>query len=113
MQGAEWNLEDTLQSIYRLFKDSPARREDFTSATGCTVFGKKFCSHRWVENSSVVQRALEIWPNIETYVQQVEARSLPHPKNKSYSAVFAACADKLFCVKATFFCQSQVKSSHS
>ena len=57
VQGAQWNLEDTSQSIYRLFKDSPARSEDFTSATGCTAFGKKFCSHRWVESSSVVQRA--------------------------------------------------------
>ena len=53
-----WEVGQTLSSLYWLFKDSPARRQDFVSITGSSVFPKQFCSHRWVENVTVVERAL-------------------------------------------------------
>ena len=53
-----WEVGQTLSSLYWLFKDSPARREDFVSITGSSVFPKQVCSRRWGENVSVVERAL-------------------------------------------------------
>ena len=39
----EWDVEHTLTCLHWLFKDAPARREDYTSVTGSSVFGLKFC----------------------------------------------------------------------
>jgi len=58
---SEWNVEEVLSSLFWLFVDSPARKEDFTEITGSMVFPLKFCKHRWLENVPVVVRAQEIW----------------------------------------------------
>ena len=55
-----WHVEHTLTSLHWLFKDAPARREDFMSVTGSMLFPLKFCSHCWLENVPVAERALEI-----------------------------------------------------
>ena len=52
-----WNMNSVLRSFYKLFHDSPARRADYIEITDSNIFPKKFCSVRWVENTSVVQRA--------------------------------------------------------
>jgi hypothetical protein len=33
--AAKWNIADSLSCLRWLFKDAPARREDFTEVTGC------------------------------------------------------------------------------
>ena len=58
--AVNWNVNSTLKALYRILKDSPARRADYSSVTGSTLFPLKFCSTRWVENTSVAQRALKI-----------------------------------------------------
>ena len=45
--AAKWNIEDSLSCLRWLFKDAPARREDFTEVTECAQlytwnFGKFF-----------------------------------------------------------------------
>ena len=60
--AVNWNVNSTPRAFYRILKDSPARRADYSSLTGSTLFPLKFCSTRWVENASVAQRALEIYP---------------------------------------------------
>lgn len=45
-KGTEWNLDQYLLKEYKLFKDSPARREDFVAYTGSATFPSKFCNHR-------------------------------------------------------------------
>lgn len=42
----EWNLDRYLLKEYKLFKDSPARREDYVKYTGVDIFPSKFCNHR-------------------------------------------------------------------
>ena len=98
-----WEVGQTLSSLYWLFKDSPARREDFVSITGSSVFPKQFCSHRWVENVTVVERALEMWSDVKQYVATVKQGKAQTPKNKSFSVVAASCGDALFEVKANIF----------
>ena len=45
-----WKLVHLMRSLWQLFHDTPARREDFVKLTGSTVFPLKFCPHRWVED---------------------------------------------------------------
>ena len=66
--AAEWDVETFLSSVTWLFKDSPARREDYPSVTGSTSFPLDFCRHRWLENVPVVERAVEIIPFVVQYV---------------------------------------------
>ena len=38
-----WKLGHLMRSLWQLFHDTPARREDFVKLTGSTVFPLKFC----------------------------------------------------------------------
>ena len=57
---ADWEIEHTLSFPHWLFKDAPARCEDFKTLTGCTLLPKKFCQLRWIQNVPVMDRALQI-----------------------------------------------------
>ena len=70
------------------------------NASACEVFPKKFCSHRWVENVPVVERALDVWPHIANYVKAVKSGKLPNPRIKSFDVIARCCDDPLFIVKA-------------
>src|SRR3989442_10039569 len=63
-----WDINASLRAMYTLFKDSPARQDDYMALTGSTKFSKKFCQVRWVENAAVATRALEVLENVEKYV---------------------------------------------
>ena len=41
-----WKLDNFFSSIFKLFKDTPATRDDYTHVTGNSVFAFKFCKHR-------------------------------------------------------------------
>ena len=56
--STNWNIHSLLANLYWLFKDSPARREDFIQATGSMLFPLVFCAHRWVEYAVVAYREL-------------------------------------------------------
>ena len=45
-----WQVSSFLSSLYYLFKDAPARREDFVTISGSSLMPLKFVSHRWLEN---------------------------------------------------------------
>ena len=101
--AAGWTVQKTLSSLYWLFKDSPARREDYIKVTGSSVFPLKFCQHRWLENVSVAERALEVWPHIVKYVNAVKAKKVTDPKSKSYETISGSCCDPLMPAKIAFF----------
>ncbi|KAK7889018.1 hypothetical protein WMY93_024578 [Mugilogobius chulae] len=63
----------------------------------------RFCKHRWLENLSVSERALKIWPYVITYVELVQKGHLPDPKIKSFEAIKSCCKDSLFVVKLMIF----------
>lgn len=100
-KAAHWKINEFLRGLYWLFKDSPARRADFSNITGSKLFPKKFCTTRWVESSSAADRALEIFDNVQQYVQ---SQNVKLPINISVSSVKAACSDDLFKAKLAFFC---------
>ena len=52
---------------------------------------------------NVMERALEMWPHVEQYVQCVKSGTLPHPKNKSFEVVVSSCGDPFFVAKGSIF----------
>ena len=91
-----WSVNEFLRSIYGLFKDSPARRANFTDITGSTVFPLKFCQIRWVENVNVATRALELLTKVKKYV---EDKSVSLPNNVTCRNIKKACSDPLIRAK--------------
>ena len=98
-----WELETFFSSIFQLFKDTPARRDDYTKATGSSLFALKFCKHRWVENVPVAERTLEVLPHLRKYVKAVNDKKLPDPKTQSFDTVQKMLQDDLLEVKINIF----------
>jgi len=46
-EATMWNLKATMKGSFEIFKDSPARREDFISITGSTIFPLQLCPTRF------------------------------------------------------------------
>lgn len=102
-EASEWPAQKLLLALYHLFKDSPARREDYTKISGSSVYPLKFCSHRWLENVPVAERALQVWPNVRKYVKEVQAKKFTVPKCASYDVVVESMKDPLIIVKLHSF----------
>ncbi|XP_041858035.1 uncharacterized protein LOC121650545 [Melanotaenia boesemani] len=100
---AVWQVEKVLKALHYLFHCAPARREDFVLVTKCNTFPLPFCGHRWLENLPAVERAIEIWQYIITYVVQVKAKKLPNPRSSSYDTIAEARMDPLILAKLHFF----------
>ncbi|XP_067266323.1 uncharacterized protein [Chanodichthys erythropterus] len=81
----------------------PQPGEDFTSSTSSTTFPLPFCGHRWLENLPTVQRAIEIWPAIEKFVDQVKSKVVKNPGTSSYDTLSEARLDPLLQAKLHFF----------
>lgn len=101
--AADWDVETFLSSLYYLFKDSPARREDFQKVTGCSDMPLRFCKTRWLENVPPAERALEIWESVIKYVKAVEGKKIPNSKNKSFEVVQKCTKVALFPARLHFF----------
>jgi len=63
--ATKWDIQSVLRAVYTLFKETPARSEDYTTITGSDVFPRNFCSTRWLENVPVAERVLEMWPHLK------------------------------------------------
>ena len=102
IKATKWDTECFLSSCYYLFKDTPARREDFTKLTSCSTFPLKFVPHRWVENVPVIARVLDVLPALRQYKKAVDEKKLKNPDTKSFKHVADGCADPLLEVKLHF-----------
>lgn len=101
-ESINWDVEGFLTSIFSLLKDSPARREDYTNVGG-EYFPLKFVKHRWIENVSVCERALEIIPHFQKYIEYVEKGKFVKPTCKSFENVQNHIKDKLLPIKLNIF----------
>ena len=104
-KASEWGTSDVLSALHWLFVDSPARRDDFATITGSSIFPQKYCKHRWLENVPVAQRAMDIWPNVCVYVKAVSVKrnDYTEPSSKSYRVVKDAVVDRLMLSKLAAF----------
>ena len=78
-------IEKIFKGMWRLFHDSPARRDTYITINRSDQF-PLFCQTRWVEDVPVATRALEIWSFVVAVVEHFQA--LPSSRrpfsNKSY-----------------------------
>ena len=102
-KASGWDVDRFMGSAYWLFKDTPARREDYESTTRCKTFPMKFCQHRWLENGPVCERLIALLPHLEKYVKSVAEGKCPDPKTKSFDTVKQCVADPLLAGKLSFF----------
>ena len=81
-----WEIEQNFKGMWRLFHDSPARRDTYITINRSDQFPLMFCQTRWVEDVPVATRALEIWSFVVAVVEHFQA--LPSSRrplnNKSY-----------------------------
>ena len=101
-----------LNAMYKIFDESPAKRADYEQITTAieSDFALQFCSHRWIENARMAERAGNIW---EKYLQIIDFwKNLPKSKqpgqgkpgtNKSYDTLLKRASDLLVPVKLKFF----------
>ena len=101
--AAGWKVDKILSSLYWLFKDTPARRGDFEKVNKTAEFPLKYCQHRWLENVSVAERALKLWPAISNYVEAAKKKEVSCPQKKSFDAIAEAVKDHLMLTKIEFF----------
>ena len=64
-----WDIEVLLKALWNIFRDSPARRAVYKRVADTVVFPLKFCSHRWVEDGQVAERALQVRPSVSKVLQ--------------------------------------------
>lgn len=98
-----WNLDLFFSCIYRLFKDSPARAEDYKRLSVTGKMPVKFCRHRWLDNLPAVKRALAILDDLKLFVENVQNKKIPNPNNFSYNEMVKFLQDKFLAVKLHFF----------
>ena len=61
---------DTLfKTLHNLFDEPPAKR-DYTKITGSDILPLQLYCHRWLEDRSVAERALQIWLQITAYISE-------------------------------------------
>ena len=94
-----WKVHVFLRSLYYLFKDFPSRRSDYTNASKSWSFPLRFCAIRWVENSSVIKRALEVIPFVKLYVAAVDKKP---PDSQNFKKVKTALQDKVLIAQLGF-----------
>ena len=91
--------------MYKIFHQSPSRKGDYEKLT-IGDYPLQFCSHRWVENILVVERAIEVWDDIVTVVKfwMSDPKSKqPSLDSKSYTQLKEAITDPLIKTKCKFF----------
>ncbi len=102
----EWDCGKYLKSLHTLLKDVPARRADYEkSCRSEPQYPLKFCTHRWVENSKVVKRALEIHEDVKKFVSDVHAGKYNKKEidTDSFKRVESMIADPLLTAKLACF----------
>ena len=99
-----WKLESLLRSLWYLFVDAPARREDYETITESKVYPLHFCATRWLEDVPVAERAIQIWPAMVKYVTTAVAGPKSKvPNIQSFQTLKSNIQDPLITAKLQFF----------
>ena len=66
-----WHIDNLLRSLWYLFSDAPAKKEDFLKVSTSKKFPLQFCVTRWLEDVAVAERAILIWPDMQVFIAQI------------------------------------------
>ena len=105
MKESGWKPEKVLHAMWKIFDESPARRDIYIRETSCDVFPLHFCKTRWVEDGLVAGQAIEIWGYVTKVVKYwLSLCKSKQPKNNnSYNTLVEHCKDPLMIAKLHFF----------
>lgn len=105
IEALKWGIVEFLRFLFFLFENSPTRRGKYASDTLSTLFPLQFCSTRWVENQVVAQRAIEMLPHLDKWINIVrEDKKNPlNDGNKCFQVVSNFVKDKMALPKLAFF----------
>ena len=100
-----WHIDNLLRSLWYLFSDAPAKKEDFIKISESKKFPLQFCATRWLEDIAVAERAILIWPDVQKFITQICAGSKSKiPKSHSFTTLQGMTRDLLVPAKLQFFC---------
>ena len=103
-QKTKWGVDLILKALYKLFDESPAKREDCSAITGSNKFPLPFCGNRWVKDKKVAERALQIWPDVMVYIKEtIKKLKGEVPVSYSFTTIRSAVQDCLITAKLEFF----------
>ena len=74
VQKTKWGIDGVMNAMHNLFDESLLKEKYYWVLS----FPLPFCGYRWIEDKKVADRALDVWPNIPTYVNE----TLKKPKSK-------------------------------
>ena len=90
--------------MWKLFNNSPARRDLYINLNRSYNFSLMFCQMRCVEDKSVASRATGVWKLVVSVINH--CKSLPKskcPENKSYDLLVKHMTNNLMLMKFQFF----------
>ena len=105
MMETDWDIHKVLHAVWKLFDESPARRDVYIKEIGSEVFPLHFCKTRWVEDEIVASsRAIQIWPDISKVIRHwLSLAKSKRPQNKSFNVLVKHHTDPLMLIKLYFF----------
>ena len=105
VKATGWNLEKVLKAMWKMFNDSPARRDLYIQLNTSDVFPLMFCQTRWVEDEPVAVRAIQVWQYVVNVIKhfQTLCKSKQPANNKSYDTLVDYHNDVFMKVKFQFF----------
>ena len=71
VKATGWQLEKILKAMWKLFNDSPVRRDLYIKLNQTDEFPLMFCSTRWVEDAPVASRAMAVWKDVVKVVSTI------------------------------------------
>ena len=90
--------------MWKLFNNSPARRDLYINLNRSYNFSLMFCQMRCVEDKSVASRATGVWKLVVSVINHCKSLSKSKcPKNKSYDLLVKHMTDNLMLMKFQFF----------
>ena len=102
--ASDWEIEKVLKSLFKIFDDSPARRDVYLNEGTSEVFPLKFCAIRWIEDEPVAHRGLEVWSSVVSAVKfWLKLTKSKQPKNKSFETLLKYYQDPFIPAKLHFF----------
>ena len=73
----------------------------------------RFCKTRWTENVPVVERALDMLPQLRQYIKAVNKSKVPDPQTRTFGVVKEMCGDQLIEAKLEKDIEALSKSADS
>ena len=99
-----WPIKDTLKSANYMFRDSPARHEDYLEIAECDSLPLPFGGMRWVEDERVAAQLINLWPGYKKVIKFYQSKcKSKQPKCKSFPKAVSSIENLLTPAELKFF----------